>query len=249
MKKKQKITKPSSCLVDIKNNNYIFSDSLGKTKIHASQCDFFGNGFRTTFHQKNTIKTAFIDSYESHYKPSISFAKNLGCKKTFYKKNKEWLFPRILNQKDLTKKINFSGKNKNPFTMECPLEKKKRFRRHGSVRVLEAKMNGASYGYVLFLKLIGLGYKFSLYPSQKAKDMMILSIKVGHSHKFKFFIPKTVGIFLYPKNTLAIFSSEQEIIANLGYQIRQVRPPTRYKGKGIRFLNEVVLLKEGKKTK
>lgn len=242
MKKKQKFTIPFPCLADIKENSYVFSGSLGKTTLHMSQCDSFGNRFRTPFQKKNYIETAFVESYESLYAPFVSISETLRPKKTLYKKKERKCFAYSTSEKD------WCGE-KNPFQIKMPKEKKQILERHGSLLPLQAKMNGAAYGYVIFLKLIGLGYKFSLYPSKKKKDSILLSIKAGHSHKVKFFIPKSVGIFLFPRNTLALFSSEQEIIANLAYQIRHVRPPTRYKGKGIRFLNEVVLLKEGKKTK
>lgn len=241
MKKKQNITIPPSCITHIKKNRYVFSGSLGKTILHMSQCDSFGTRFRTPFKNQKYLETAFVESYESLYTPFVSET-HRPRKIRFHKKKDGESFAFSMKHKD------WCGE-KTPFQNGMSTEKKQIVERHGSLRPLEAKMYGAAYGYVLFLKLIGLGYKFSLYPSQKKQDSILLSIKAGHSHKVKFFIPKSVGIFLFPRNTLAIFSSEQEIIANLAYQIREVRPPTRYKGKGIRFLNEIVLLKEGKKTK
>lgn len=230
MKKKQKISVlsvPTDCQVTLKKNSYIFSGFLGKTRIDAFQCDAVGNRFR--IFKKMEMQSTFVESYTSHPSPFYSCTRQ---------KNKE----------GDAQSLSYTSQ-KNPFENAMPMEKKRILFRHGSLRPFLAKMNGAVYGYALFLKLVGLGYKFSLYPSQKKTDWSLLSIKVGHSHKFKFFIPKSVGIFLYPRNILAIFSSEKEILENLAYHIRSVRPPTPYKGKGIRFLNEVVLLKEGKKTK
>lgn len=248
MKKKQSIEVPNNCRVLLQKNSYIFSGSVGKTILDANQCDGCGNRFRTNFQSGHIIKTATVDSYVSISEPYTSFLKTPGRKKTFYKKkDSKNPFP---ESKGVFSKMNtMQFVEKTPFDNKTLMEKKFPMPRQGSLRGIEAKMNGAAYGYVLFLKLIGLGYKFSLYPSQKKKLFQILSIKSGQSHKIKFFIPQSVGIFLYPRNTLALWSTEEEIIANLGYQIRHVRPPTPYKGKGIRFLNESIVLKEGKKIK
>lgn len=238
MKKKQSITIPTQCQVQIQNNAYIFSGFAGKTILDAFQCDGVGNRFRRTFQGNHQLQTAFVENYLSFYSPFRS------------KGRRATLFGKVEKPNPFSheKKKDFFEKT-HPFFLQMEKEIKQKLFRQGSLRPLEAKMNGAAYGYVIFLKLIGIGYKFSLYPSQKRKDMILLSIKSGQSHKIKFFIPKSVGIFLYPRNTLALFSSEQEIIANLAYQIRHVRPPTPYKGKGIRYLHESIVLKEGKKIK
>lgn len=217
----------------------MFSGSLGKTKMDPFRCDSFGNRIRTKFKNKNQIETTFVESYVSMPFPSLSPFQSMDRSPLFLKK-------KSLERNPVEKSWNGP---KHPLLQNFLKEEKQKKQWGGSLRPLEAKMNGCAFGYVLFLKLIGLGYKFSLYPSKKFEEKSILSIKVGHSHKMKFFIPKSVGIFLFPRQTLALFSSEKEILGNLAHQIRSVRPPTPYKGKGIRFLNESIVLKEGKKTK
>lgn len=242
MKKKKRVEVSGSFLLQKEKNTYIFKGALGKTTVSYDACDSIGNCFLKKQKEKTIFETGLMESYEGPYSVFGS-KKTRGRFQSFYKK-----------KDDISKNSPFQSTwkesiSQNPWKRGDYIEKKRPVRKIGSLDILEQKINGCQYGYALFLKLVGLGYKFSLYPSQKKEDWTVLSIKAGHSHKIKFYIPKNLGIFLYPRNLMVLYGPEQEIVWNIGYQIRSVRPPTPYKGKGIRFLNEPILLREGKKNK
>jgi large subunit ribosomal protein L6 len=221
-----------------KNDFYFFKGMVGQNALHSNQCDGRGNSFFRENKKNNTIEYVYSKAFLSTYTP-------------FSQKNLSYKQDRCLYKKKIDKKLFEEEKNINRpsrgFFQSTRKEKEFELSRQGSLDFFLQKMNGCQLGYVLFLKLIGLGYKFSLYPL-KNKSMM-LSVKAGQSHKTKFFIPSTIRVFLFPRNRIAFLSVEREALANIAYQIRQVRPPTPYKGKGIRFENEIILLKEGKKNK
>ncbi len=244
MKKKQfkKIQKFGT--IEKKKEFYYFEGKLGKTILQNSFCDKQGNQF---FRNKNTLFGPILE-----YTPFQTYISNY----TLFSQNhiKVKNFRSLLKNKDSKKIKQPQNENplffdKNAFFSRRRGEKKWNVSSRGSIEGIVQKMNGCSVGYVLFLKLIGLGYKFSLYPSKGPFKNMILSIKAGWSHKVKFFIPPSLRIFLFPRNRLALWSVEEEIVSNLAYRIKKTRPPTPYKGKGIRFENETILLKEGKKNK
>lgn len=242
MKKKQFLKIQKSGTVEKKNLFYYFNGKVGKSVLHSKECDRKGNQF---FRNKNTNLGG-----ELQYTPLQTF---LSTYTLFFQKHiKAKNFRSLLKKKKINKNLQNKKSlffQKNSFFDHTRKEKVWNLSRRGSAEKLLQKMNGCHVGYVLFLKLIGLGYKFSIYPSKIHKKNLVLSIKAGWSHKVKFFIPPTLRIFLFPRNRLALWSVEQEIVSNLAYRIRKTRPPTPYKGKGIRFENESVLLKEGKKNK
>jgi len=94
--------------------------------------------------------------------------------------------------------------------------------------------------YVVELVIKGIGYKF------EKKSPSILQIKVGYSHLVYYIFPYTVS-FVIVKNYLALFSFYSPFLGSIGSEIRGFRVPNIYSGKGIRYINEVVKQKEGKK--
>lgn len=114
---------------------------------------------------------------------------------------------------------------------------------HGTTRALIANMvEGVSKGFERSLELIGVGYR-----AQKQGNKLILS--VGYSHTVE--IEPEVGIEIeVPANTkITIKGSDKERVGALAANIRGVRPPEPYKGKGIRYEGEFVRRKEGKTGK
>lgn len=114
--------------------------------------------------------------------------------------------------------------------------------RHGLMRQLIANIvNGVSNGFEKRLEIIGVGYKAQV----KGK---ILALSLGFSHPVDLPVPD--GIEIVPdeqnKNVLIIRGINKQLVGQVAANIRSLRPPEPYKGKGVRYLGEHVRRKQGK---
>ncbi len=111
----------------------------------------------------------------------------------------------------------------------------------GTVRSLIANIiEGVSKGYEKELQIKGVGYRAEI---QNEK----LILKVGFSHLVE--IDKIEGIsFAVSKDIITVSGIKKDLVGRVAAEIRNVRPPEPYKGKGIRYKDEVVVIKEGKKA-
>lgn len=114
---------------------------------------------------------------------------------------------------------------------------------HGTTRSLVSNMiEGVSNGFKKELELIGVGYR-----AQKQGSKLV--VNVGLSHPVEFEAPEGVT-FDVPSNTQIIVEGvNKEVVGELAANIRAVRPPEPYKGKGIKYVGEYVRRKEGKTGK
>ncbi|WP_394191210.1 50S ribosomal protein L6 [Paenisporosarcina quisquiliarum] len=137
-------------------------------------------------------------------------------------------------------KIELEG---NVVTLTRPSESKEHRTIHGTTRALLANMvEGVSKGFERNLELVGVGYRASLQGEK-------LVLNVGYSHPVEF-TPEDGLVVEVPTNTkISIKGINKERVGALASNIRQVRPPEPYKGKGIRYEGEVVRRKEGKTGK
>lgn len=131
----------------------------------------------------------------------------------------------------------------NTITITRPSDVKEVRALHGTTRAVLANMvEGVSKGFEKGLELVGVGYRAS---KQGAK----LVLNVGYSHPVEIEPEKGLEIEV-PANTKVIVKGfDKERVGALAANIRGVRPPEPYKGKGIRYEGEVVRRKEGKKGK
>jgi large subunit ribosomal protein L6 len=134
-------------------------------------------------------------------------------------------------------------KEENVVTLTRPSESKDHRTIHGTTRALLANMvEGVSKGFERSLELVGVGYRASLQGEK-------LVLNVGFSHPVEF-TPEDGLVVEVPTNTKIIIRGiNKERVGALASNIRQVRPPEPYKGKGIRYEGEVVRRKEGKTGK
>lgn len=119
---------------------------------------------------------------------------------------------------------------------------------HGLYRQLLANMiKGVSEGYEKRLELIGIGYRAEV----KGKNELHLSL--GFSHNVLFIPPEGIELQTeYEKGgnpTIVVKGIDKELVGLVAAQIRSIRPPEPYKGKGIRYVGEYVRRKEGKSGK
>jgi len=124
--------------------------------------------------------------------------------------------------------------------VERPEDDRRSRAMHGLSRALLANMVvGVSEGYTRELQLVGVGYRAAL----KGKD---LELQVGYSHPVAIEPPDGV-FFEVPEPTKVIVSGiDKERVGQASADIRKVRPPEPYKGKGIRYVDEYVRRKAGK---
>ena len=112
---------------------------------------------------------------------------------------------------------------------------------HGTVRALVAGMvKGVTDGYEKRLALVGVGYR-----AQAAGDKLNLSL--GFSHPVVHKMPKGVKVETPQQTEIVIKGADKQQVGQVAAEIRAYRPPEPYKGKGVRYANEQVTLKETKK--
>lgn len=97
---------------------------------------------------------------------------------------------------------------------------------------------GVENGFEKKLEINGVGYRASI-SGQK------LTLNVGYSHPVEFTLPKGIEANV-EKNIITISGIDKQLVGEVSAQIRKVRKPEPYKGKGIKYLDEVIRRKEGK---
>ena len=99
---------------------------------------------------------------------------------------------------------------------------------------------GTSSGYNKTLELVGVGYRASVKGKQ-------LNLQLGFSHDVNFDIPEDIKITVEKQTIIKITGSDKQQVGMVASNIRLIRPPEPYKGKGIKEQGQYILRKEGKK--
>ncbi|MGX6979206.1 50S ribosomal protein L6 [Vagococcus elongatus] len=114
---------------------------------------------------------------------------------------------------------------------------------HGTMRSnLDNMITGVSKGFEKQLELIGVGYRAQMQGKK-------LVLNVGYSHPVEFESPEGITIEVPTNTQVIVKGANKEHVGELAANIRGVRPPEPYKGKGIRYVGEYVRRKEGKTGK
>ncbi len=134
--------------------------------------------------------------------------------------------------------------NEGEILVKRPTDQKRHRSMHGLYRSLIANMiTGVSEGYVKELELVGVGYRAS-------NTGQLLELIVGYSHPIMFYIPDEVKVeakMEKGKNPIVrLESHDKQLIGQIAAKIRAFRKPEPYKGKGIKFVGEVLRRKAGK---
>lgn len=125
-----------------------------------------------------------------------------------------------------------------------PTEQKRHKAMHGLYRALISNMvTGVSEGYTKELELVGVGYRAN-------NTGQLLELMVGYSHPIYILLPDEVKLStetVKGKNpTIRLESIDKQLIGQVAAKIRSIRKPEPYKGKGIKFVGEVLRRKAGK---
>jgi len=131
----------------------------------------------------------------------------------------------------------------NVITLIRPSESKEHRSIHGTTRsLIDNMVIGVSQGFERKLELVGVGYRASLQGSK-------LVLNIGFSHPVEFTPEQGIEVEVPANTKITVRGINKERVGALASNIRQVRPPEPYKGKGIRYEGEVVRRKEGKTGK
>jgi len=133
--------------------------------------------------------------------------------------------------------------NNDSLTVSRPSDSKEHRSLHGLTRSLLANMVvGVTSGFEKTLEIVGVGYR-----AEKAGEKLI--IHVGYSHPVEVLPLPGVSLAVEGTNRIKVTGTSKEMVGEMAANIRAIRPPDAYKGKGIRYAGEQVHLKAGKAGK
>jgi large subunit ribosomal protein L6 len=128
----------------------------------------------------------------------------------------------------------------NQLLVERPSDEAKHKALHGLFRALLKNMiEGVSQGYVKTLEIQGVGYKAEVKPPG-------IRLTVGFSHPVDYPAPPGIKLSVDNNVLVKVEGPDKELVGQVAAEIRKVRPPEPYKGKGIRYQGEQVRRKAGK---
>jgi len=111
----------------------------------------------------------------------------------------------------------------------------------GTTRALVANMvNGVSKGFEQKLTLVGVGFRAAAAGSK-------LNLQIGFSHPVVKEMPAGVTVACPSQTEIVIKGADRQVVGQIAAEVRAIRPPEPYKGKGIRYVDEKVVIKETKK--
>ena len=113
---------------------------------------------------------------------------------------------------------------------------------HGTTNANIANMiKGVSEGYTKSLECVGVGYRFNV-------SGKLLTIQAGYSHPVKLTVPEGLTVKNISDREIEIFGADKCLVGEFAANVRKVREPEPYKGKGIHYKGEHIRRKEGKKA-
>jgi large subunit ribosomal protein L6 len=110
-----------------------------------------------------------------------------------------------------------------------------------SFRLFQKMLIGADLGFVVRLAFVGVGFRV------ESVENKILKLKLGFSHFVFIKIPTYIELATPKKTLIVLKSTDDQLLNEFALKIRSFKLPDVYKGKGISFKNEILVLKEGKK--
>ena len=111
---------------------------------------------------------------------------------------------------------------------------------HGLTRTLVANMvEGVTKGFSKQLELVGVGYKAEKRPYG-------LQLSLGYSHTIEYKAPKGITLSAPAPTQINVEGANKEVVGQVAAEIRSLRPPEPYKGKGVKYVGEQIRRKAGK---
>jgi large subunit ribosomal protein L6 len=111
---------------------------------------------------------------------------------------------------------------------------------HGLSRTLVANMvEGVTTGFTKVLEIVGVGYRAETKPFG-------LTLALGYSHPIDYQAPEGITLRAVNPTTVEVSGTDKEVVGQVAAEIRSLRPPEPYKGKGVKYQGEVIRRKAGK---
>ena len=111
----------------------------------------------------------------------------------------------------------------------------------GTMRSLVQNIvTGVDEGFTVNLEIVGVGYRAAV----EGKELML---QLGYSHEIRYPIPEGISVVCERPTVVAVSGVDRQLVGQVAANIRAFRKPEPYKGKGVRYANEFILRKEGKK--
>lgn len=101
-------------------------------------------------------------------------------------------------------------------------------------------LHGVTVGYTVQLEISGVGYGFEVQGKK-------LQVKAGYSHPVVFDLPDGIAV-KQERNVITLSSHDKQLVGQVAAEIRKIRKPEPYKGKGIKYVDEVIIRKQGKQA-
>lgn len=128
----------------------------------------------------------------------------------------------------------------NELTVTRPSEEARHKALHGLTRTLVANMvEGTSKGFQKTLELVGVGYKAEVRPYG-------LQLALGFSHPVEYRSPKGIKLSAPQPTQIVVDGADKQTVGQVAAEIRSLRPPEPYKGKGVKYQGEQIRRKAGK---
>jgi large subunit ribosomal protein L6 len=115
------------------------------------------------------------------------------------------------------------------------------------VSFFQKQFEGVSQGYLITLECIGVGYRVNVMEKSGASSSQSLELKLGQTHDLFYELPPNIRAFSLKPSIFCLYGINAQEITQVAADLRQLKPPEPYKGKGIRRKDEVIRLREGKK--
>uniref|UniRef100_A0A7S4ESP9 Large ribosomal subunit protein uL6 alpha-beta domain-containing protein n=1 Tax=Chrysotila carterae TaxID=13221 RepID=A0A7S4ESP9_CHRCT len=104
---------------------------------------------------------------------------------------------------------------------------------------------GVSQGFVKEMELHGVGFRARLEKDELGAEVLIM--RLGYSHECKYTVPDGITVLVPTQTTVVVYGANKKQVGNVAASIRRFHEPDPYKGKGVRYVGEVLRLKPGKR--
>ncbi|GGI83477.1 50S ribosomal protein L6 [Legionella impletisoli] len=106
--------------------------------------------------------------------------------------------------------------------------------------IINNMVKGVTEGFERSLELVGVGYR----AQAKGKS---ISLSLGYSHPIEYALPEGVAVETPSNTTIVLKGIDKQLLGQVASEIRSLRPPEPYKGKGVKYAGETIIRKEAKK--
>lgn len=109
--------------------------------------------------------------------------------------------------------------------------------------LINSMIIGVTLGFVKKLQLVGIGYRAYI----DENNSKIINLMIGFSHTVNYVLPEFVKAKCINQTEIILTSANKQLVGQVAANLRAIRPPEPFKGKGIRYFNEIIRIKDTKK--